>query len=182
MVEAGAGIVTRGIIQKIKQDLFVVRVWEEGMWGGIILPEGTQVADLPAFDGLGWGLVASIWGELAGQSPAANTGPVSFEVEPAMQFAGGGAVGGGRFGGEEFGQQLNHRRRPPGLMIAAGETGRPDRRLALSTGPQVLAVELVEAGSRQAEFTSCGHGGKPAAAMTRQEMANDWCWESFDEL
>lgn len=68
------------------------------MWGGIILPERAQVADLPAFNGFWWGFVRGVRGELMGQSPTANTGPIGFEVESAMEFAGGGAVGGGRFG------------------------------------------------------------------------------------
>jgi hypothetical protein len=182
VVEAGPDIVTRGVIQKIKQDLLVVRIGEEGMWGGIILPEGTQVANLPAFDGLGWGLVAGVRGELVGQGPAANTGPVSFEVEAAMQFAGGGAVGGGRFGGEEFGQQLNHRRRPLGLVIAAGATGRPDRRLALRAGPQVLAVEIIKTGAGKTQFPGRLGGGELLLAIAGQEVADERSGQTFDQL
>ena len=74
------------------------------MWGGIILPKCAHVADLPAFNGFGRGFVTGVWGELMGQSPTANTGPIGFEVESAMEFAGSGAVGGGWFGREEPGQ------------------------------------------------------------------------------
>lgn len=68
------------------------------MWGGIILPERAQVADLPAFNWFWWGFVTGVRGELVGQSPTANTGPICFEIESAMEFAGSGAVGGGWFG------------------------------------------------------------------------------------
>lgn len=182
VVEAGTDIVTRGIIQKIKEDLFVAGVREERMWGGVILPEGTQVADLPAFDGLGWGLVASVWGEFVGQGPAANTGPVGFEVESAMQFAGSGAVGGGRFGREEFGQQGNHRSGPLGLMIAAGETGRPDRRLALSASLQVLAVEIIKTGAGKTQFPGRLGRGELLLSIAGQEVTDERRRKTFDQL
>jgi hypothetical protein len=67
-------------------------------------------------------------------------------------------------------------------MIATGETGRPDRCLALSTSPEILAVESVEAWTRQAEFMGCFDGGKFTAAMAGQEMADEGRWKSFDEL
>ena len=89
-------------------------------------------------------------GRADGPGPTADTGLVGFEVEPAKEFAGGGAVGGGRLGGEEFGQQGNHRSRPLGLMVAAGDAGRPDRRLAVRRRLEVLAVAFIKAGAGKA--------------------------------
>lgn len=182
MVEAGPDIVTRGIIQKIQQDLLVVRVGQEGMRGGVVLPEGTQVADLPTFDRLGRGLVASVWGELVGQGPAANASPVGFEIEPAMQFAGSGAVRGGRFGREEFGQQVNDRCGPLGLMIAAGETGRPDRRFALSASAQVLGVEIIKTGAGKTQFPGRVGCGELLLSIAGQEVTDERSGKTFDEL
>ncbi len=181
-VEAGADIVTRGVIQKIKQDLFIVRVWEEGMRGGVVLPEGPQVADLPASDGLGWGLVARVRGEFVGQGPAANTGPVGFEVKPALQFTGSGAIGGGGLGSEEFGQQVNHCCGPLGLMIATGATGRPDGGLALSASPQVLAVEIIKPGPGQTQFPCRLGCGKLLLSIAGQEVTDEWSGKTFDQL
>ncbi len=36
------------------------------MRGSVILPEGTQIADLPAFHRFARGFVAGVWGELVG--------------------------------------------------------------------------------------------------------------------
>ena len=149
-VKACADIIASGIIQQIQQDLFVFGIGQEGVWGGVILPEGAQVADLPAFDGFGLGFMAGVWGEFVGQGPTANTGPVGFEVESAVEFAGGGAIGGGWFGREEFSQQGDHGVGPLGMMIAAREAGRPDRGFAASTGLKILAVKFVKAWPRQA--------------------------------
>jgi len=67
-------------------------------------------------------------------------------------------------------------------MVAPGNAGRPDRCLALRLGTQVLAVELVEAWARQAQFPGGFGGGKFTAAMTGEEMADDGGWQSFNEL
>ena len=115
------------------------------MRGGVILPERPQIANLPAPDGFGRSFVTGVWCELVGQSPTADAGSVGFKVEPAKQFAGGGAIGGGRLGREELGQQGNDRSRPLRLMITAGNTGGPDVGLALSARSKVLAVKLVKA-------------------------------------
>lgn len=152
------------------------------MRGGVILPERAQIADLPPFNGFARSFVTRVWREPVSQGPAANTGAVGFEVEAAMQFAGDGAVGGRWFGGQELGQEGNHRSGPLGLMIAAGNSGRPDGSLALCMSPQVLAVELVETWARQAQFPGSFVGGKFTVAMTCQEMADDRGWESFNEL
>ena len=61
------------------------------------MPEGAQIAGLPAFDGFGGGFVAGIGGKLVLDGPAADAGAVGFKVEPAMEFAGTGAVRRWRF-------------------------------------------------------------------------------------
>lgn len=122
-VKPCAGVETGGVIQDVQQGLLVGAAGQEGMGRGIILPEGAVIAGLPAFDGFGKGLGAGVGGQLMFDGPAADAGAVGFEVEAAMQFAGGGAVGGGRFGGEEFGDQVGDFGGPIRLMIPAGEAG-----------------------------------------------------------
>ena len=82
-------------VQEVEQALFGGGAGEESVRGGVILPEGTQIAGLPAFDGLRRLFVAGVRGELVLLGPAADAGAVGFEVEAAQQFAGAGAVGGG---------------------------------------------------------------------------------------
>lgn len=66
VVEARADIVAGGIIQQVQQNLFVFGFWKEGVRGGVILPEGAQVADLPALDGFGLGFIAGVGCEFVG--------------------------------------------------------------------------------------------------------------------
>ena len=83
---------------------------------------------------------------------------VGFKFQPAMQFAGGGAVGGRRLGGEELGQERGGFGRPVRVMVAAGTARGPGVGAALGTGPEVSAIKLVEAGAGQAEFGGGGAG------------------------
>ena len=66
------------------------------MGAGVVLPEGAQIAGLPAFDGFGGGFVAGIGGKLVLDGPAADAGAVGFKIQTPLKFAGAGAVGGGR--------------------------------------------------------------------------------------
>ena len=136
-----------GVIQNLQQDLLVGAAGQPGMGRGVVLPERAVVAGLPAFDGFSGGFVTGVGVELVGDGPAADAGAVGFEVKPAVEFTGGSTVGGGRLGGEEFGEQRRHFGGPVGVMIAAGQSGRPGFRAALGTGAEILAVELVEAGA-----------------------------------
>jgi len=63
------------------------------MRAGIVLPESSQIADLPPFDRKGFLLVAGVRGQLVLDGPAANTGTIGLKVQPTMKFAGRGAVG-----------------------------------------------------------------------------------------
>lgn len=155
-VEAGPGVVTRGVVEQVEQALLVGRAGQEGMGRGVVLPESAVVAGLPAFDGLGRGLVAGVGGQLVLEGPAADTGAVGLEVQTAVEFAGGGAVGGGRLGGKEFGEQRADLVGPDGMMVAAGAAGRPGVGVALGAGVQIVGVEFVEAGAGQAQFGSGG--------------------------
>ena len=108
-IEPGPSIIVGGIIQEVEQDMFAGGFGEESMWGGIILPERPRVANLPAFDWFGRGFVAGVWRELVFDGPAADTGAVGWEVEPAVEFAGGGAVGRGWLGRKKLGQPVHQR-------------------------------------------------------------------------
>ena len=96
-VEARASVVTGGIVQNIKQGLFIGIAGQPCVRAGVVLPEGAQIAGLPAFDGFGRGFAAGVRGELVFDGPAANAGAVGFKLEPAVEFAGAGAVRGRRF-------------------------------------------------------------------------------------
>jgi hypothetical protein len=151
-VEAGAGVVAGGVVDQIEQDLLVGGTGQPGVGTGIVLPESAPVANLPAFDGLRGLLVASVWGLVVLESPAADAGAVGLEAQAAVEFAGGGAVGGGRLGGQEFGEQGGDWGGPVRMMIAAGTAGRPSVGLTVGTGVEVVAIEFVEAGTPQAQF------------------------------
>ena len=121
VVEPGTHVIAGSVIKQVQQRLFVCGTRQEAVRAGIILPKGSQIADLPAFNGFGVLFVASVRSELVLDGPAADTGAVGLEIEAAMEFAGSGAVGGWRLGGEQFGQQGGDSRRPDGSMIAAGD-------------------------------------------------------------
>ena len=162
--------------------MFVGVVWQPSMGAGVVLPDRTVVAGLPAFDGFAEGFVTGVGSEVMFAGPAADTGAVGFEVEATVEFAGDGAVRGRRFGGEEFGGQCGHLGGPVGVVIAAGNPGRPSFDLAVSTGVEVLGEELVKAGTGEPQFLSCGLGGEFLSAMAGQEMADEWSRATFDEL
>ena len=96
-IESGAGVVTGGVVQQIEQDLFVGIGRQPRVGAGVILPAGTQVADLPAFNGLGRLFVARVGSQLVLNGPPADTGPVGLEVKAPEQFTGAGTVGRRRF-------------------------------------------------------------------------------------
>ena len=96
-IEACADIEARGVVQDVEEGLFVGVVRQPGMGAGVILPEGTQIAGLPAFDGFGCGFVAGVRSELVLDGPATNTGTVGFKIQSPVEFAGAGAVGGRGF-------------------------------------------------------------------------------------
>ena len=62
-IKAGSGVVAGGVVQEVQQALFVGSAGEEGMGCGVVLPEGTVIAGLPAFDGFGGGFVTRVGGE-----------------------------------------------------------------------------------------------------------------------
>jgi hypothetical protein len=181
-VEACAGVVTGGIVQNIEQRLFVGLAGQPGVGAGVVLPEGPQIAGLPAFDGFGRGFVAGVRGELVFEGPAANAGAVGFKIETAVEFAGTSAVGRGRFGSEEFVRQGQDLRRPSGMMIAAGKSGRPNLGLTFGASAEVLAVKFVEARPGQAQFPGRLTSGKRVVPMAGQEVTDDGGRQAFDQL
>ncbi len=92
VIKPGAKVIAGGIIEEIQEGLFVFGVGQEAMWTGILLPESTQISDLPAFDRFGTGFVASVGSEPILDRPTTNAGAVGLKVEAAMEFAGGGTV------------------------------------------------------------------------------------------
>lgn len=181
-IEAGAGVEACGVVEDFEENLLVGSAGQEGVRGGVVLPEGAVVAGLPALDGFGRGFVAGVGGELVFAGPAADAGAVGFEVEAAVEFAGDGAVGAGGFGGEEFGGEGDGCLRPFGMMIAAGETRRPGIRAALRAGAEVFGVEFVEAGTGQAQFLGGGAGADLAGAITLEQMTDERRRVTFDQL
>lgn len=182
MVEACAGVQTRGIVEDVQQDLFVGAVGQPGVRAGVVLPEGAVVAGLPTFDGFAGGFVAGVGGELMFDGPAPDTGAIGFEVKPAQEFTGGGAVGRRRFGGEEFGEQGGHVGGPVRVMIAAGYVGRPGFGVALSAGKQVVGAQLVKAAQADAQFERNRFGREQAGTGLGEKMADQWCGNAVSEL
>jgi hypothetical protein len=157
-IETCAGVEAGGVIEDFQKDLLVGAAVEKGVGGGVVLPECAVVAGLPAFDGFGWSFVAGVGVEFVFDGPPADAGAVGFEIEAAMEFAGDGAVGGGWFGREELGGQGDGFFRPVGMMIPAGNTGRPRVGLALGAGAEVIGAELIETAQADAQF-ECGSFG-----------------------
>jgi len=146
------------------------------------LPERAVVAGLPAFDRFGAGFVAGVGRKVVFEGPAADTGTVGFEVEAAEQFAGGGAVGRGRFGGEEFSKQRRDFGWPVGVVVTAGEAGRPGPRVASGGGQQILGSELVKATQANAQFGGDRRRSEVPGAGLSQEMTDEWRGNAMDQL
>lgn len=124
--------------------MFAGVVGQPGVGTGVVLPEGTQITGLPAFDGLGGTFVTRVWSQFMFESPATNTGAVGLETESAMEFTGRKAIGTGRFGAEQFGEQREDCGRPGCMVIAPGTARRPSLGASLRTSLQVVGIQLVE--------------------------------------
>ena len=181
-VEAGPGVIAGGVVEEVEQGLFGGVAREPGVRAGVVLPEGAEVAGLPAFDGFGRGFVAGVGGEFVLDGPAADAGAVGFEVEAAVEFAGGGAVGGRGLGGEEFGEQGGDFGGPLRLVVAAGAAGGPGCGPALGAGQQVVGAQLVEAADADAQFVGDRCGRKVALTGLSEEVADQWRGEAVSEL
>jgi hypothetical protein len=181
-VEARAGVEACGVVEDFEEDLLVRSAGQEGVRGGIVLPEGGVVAGLPAFDGFGRDFVAGVGSVLVFEGPAPDAGAVGLEVEAAVEFAGDGAVRARGFGGEKFGGQGNGIGGPVGVMVAAGEARRPSVGLAVGAGLEIIGVEFVEAGAGQAQLAGGGAGADLAGAITVEEMADEGSGVTFEQL
>ena len=93
-VKPGAGVAARGVVEDVHEDLLLRLAGQSGVGDGIVLPEGSEVAGLPAAHGFPRLLEANVRGEMVGESAAADAGAVGLEMEAAQEFAGDGAVGG----------------------------------------------------------------------------------------
>jgi hypothetical protein len=181
-IEARAGVEAGGVVEDFEEDLLVRGAGQEGVRGGVVLPEGGVVAGLPAFDGFGRGFVAGVGGELVFEGPAADAGAVGFEVQPPVEFAGDTTVGARRFGGEEFGGEGGGCGRPVGMMIAAGESRRPSVGVAVGGGVEIIGVEFVEAGAGQAQLSGGGAGADLPGAIMVKEVTDERSGMPFDQL
>ena len=181
-IEAGPGVEACGVVEDFEEDLLFGKAGQPGVGCGVVLPERAVIARLPAFDGLGRGFVAGIGGEFVFQGPTADAGAVGWESEAAVQFAGDGAVGAGRCGGEEFGGESDGFRGPIGVMIAAGEAGRPGVRAALSAGEQIVGAELVAAADADAQFERDGGRRNQTGTGLGEEMADEGSGGPMGEL
>ena len=181
-VEACAGVEAGGVIKNVQQGLLVGAAGQPGVRAGVILPEGAEVAGLPAFDRFWGGFVAGVGSELMCDGPAADAGAVGFEVETAVEFAGRGTVGGGRLGGEKFGGQSGDFGGPVWVVIATGQTGRPGVNAALGAGEQVVRAKLVVAAEAESQFEGDRFGREQAGAGLCEEMADQWRGDAMGEL
>lgn len=164
-VKACAGVVTGCVVQNIKQGLLVWIAGQPGVGAGVVLPEGAQIAGLPAFDRFGRGFVAGVWGELVLDGPAADAGAVGFKMETAVEFAGTSAVGRCGFGRQEFGEQLCDLSRPVRMVIAAGTSRRPSFSVAIGASFQVIGIQFIITCVRQSQFVGGSLSGELAGAM-----------------
>jgi len=181
-IEAGAQIVTGGIVEDIEQGLLVGIVWQPGVGAGVILPECPQIAGLPAFHGFGDLFVTGVWGQLVLAGPAADAGAVGFEVESAMEFAGGRTVRRRRFGGKQFGQQGGDFVGPLGMVITAGTSGGPGLTGAFGASGQILAIQFKEAGAREPQFSGGSARQELCRAILGKDVTDERGWETFEQL
>jgi hypothetical protein len=181
-IEACAGVEASSVVEDFEEDLLVGQAGQPGVGRGVVLPEGTVITGLPAFDGFGRGFVAGVGSEFVFEGPAADAGAVGFEGEAAVEFAGDATVRAGRFGGEKFGGEGDGFLRPRRVMIAAGEARCPSVGLAVGAGEQIVGAELVEAADADAQFEGDGCGRDQAGPGLGIEMADDGRGEAPGEL
>ena len=182
VVEASPEVVAGGVVEEIEQDLLVRTVRQPRVRAGVVLPEGAQIAGLPAFDGLGGFFVAGVRGQLVFQCPAADAGAVGLKAQAAVEFAGGGAVGGRGFGGEKFGQQSDDIGGPVRVMVAAGGAWSPGVGLAASAGAQVVEAQSIETARADAQFGGDRAWGKMAGAGLGKEVADQRSRNTMEQL
>lgn len=181
-IETRAGVEAGGVVEDFEENLLVRGAGQEGVRGGVVLPEGAVVAGLPAFDGFGRGFVAGVGSKFVFHGPAADAGAVGFEVQAAVEFAGDTAVGARGFGGEEFGGEGDDFGGPLRVMVAAGAARRPGVGLAVGAGVEIISVEFVEAGVGQAQLSGGGAGADLAGAIIMEEMTDERSGMTFDQL
>ena len=122
------------------------------MRGSIILPEGAQIASLPAFYSFRERLETGIGSQLVLDGPASDTSPVGFELKAAKQFAGGGAVGGRRLGSQQLPEQFGGFGGPVRPMLATGDAWYPSIGASLRASAQITAVKFVETSAGETQF------------------------------
>lgn len=74
----------------------------------MVLPELTDLLDLPTANRLSLLLVLGVGSKTLSQGPSADSGAVDFKIVTTMNFGSGKAVRGWRSGAEQFTQQCEH--------------------------------------------------------------------------
>ena len=67
-------------------------------------------------------------------------------------------------------------------MVAPGAAGRPGVGVALGAGLEVVAIEFIEAGGSQTQFTGRVTSAELPGAVAGQEMADEGSGKAVDEL
>ena len=91
-VDFGAGEDTAAVIEHVEHGKEFGRVGKPGVGRGVQLPEFTDPAALPTFDGRGGAVIGLGMGEVVFHGPSANLRPVDFVAATAQDFAGREAV------------------------------------------------------------------------------------------
>jgi len=172
VVDAGAGVQARGVVEDVQKHLLVRVAGEPSVRSRVVLPKRTEVADLPATDRFGGLFVSGVRREVVGDGPAADAGAIGLEGEAAEQFAGDGAVGARRGGGKKTCGQSDGISRPVWLMITAGNSRLPSPGSTLGAGAQVVGAQFVDAGQAQAEFRSEARCGKFTCSQLSEKVAD----------
>ena len=136
------------------------------------MPEFADLAALPAPNQGGGAMVGPGVGQALFDGPAADLSAVDFEVALAEYLAGGKTVRGGRFAAETLAQERLHFGGPIGCMVAPRNAGLPGGFLTVRTGFEVIAIELVEATTAQAELVRGDLGVDLASTETGQHVTD----------
>lgn len=119
---------------------------------GVVLPELTDLLELPAANRFSRLLEFGVRGESVCRRPTANRGTIELEVETATDLRGRETVAGRRVIREQLAQEIGDNPRPVLALAAARRAGFPGVLAAPGAGTQIIAVERVEATMANAEF------------------------------
>ncbi len=172
-VKASASVEAGGVVEDVEEHLFLRAIREEGVRSRIVLPEGTEIADLPATDRFCGLFKTGIRSEVVSDGPAADRSTVGLEIKAARQLAGDSAVGGRRRGTQQASGQSEDIRWPWGAMVATRRTRLPKVRATIGTSAEIIGAKLVNAGFTHAQLRSDIRRGQLARAEAFKQMADE---------